>query len=152
MYMLVYTCPPVFGLYLAVVRAHVNCCQVLCCLRAQHPLCCPSWLIWVGSTMCHSLALIWWTCLHGLVRKIGPLPNEARGTQCQMWNKMPNMTCVGILKRQGSSRVALNIHLFSQREEELLSLFQRRQKIECFSVFIFKLQGVRKNETTVRGA
>lgn len=82
MYMLVYTCPPFWALYLAVVWAHVNCCQVLRCLRAQHPLCCSSWLIWVGSTACHSLALACWTCPHGLVRKISPLPAEIRKTQC----------------------------------------------------------------------
>lgn len=35
MYTVVYTCPP--SLYSTKVWAHVNCCQVLCCLRATTP-------------------------------------------------------------------------------------------------------------------
>lgn len=123
------------------VRAHVNCCQVLHCLRAQHPLCCPSWLIWVGSILCHSLVLT--CCPHGLVRKVGPLPTEARKTQCQnktqcqIWHAWVASISKGL---QGW----LLTPTLLQRKEGISFLFQRRHKIEWFSVFIFKRQGVRK--------
>lgn len=82
-YTLVYTCPAALGLYLAVV----NCCQVLRRLRAQHPLRCPSWLIWGGSAVCHSLALTCWTCPCGLVRKIVTMPKYKIQSQHQPFSQ-----------------------------------------------------------------
>lgn len=136
MYTLVYTCSADLGLYLAVV----NCCQVLRCLRAQHPLGSTSWLIWGGSTVCHSLALTWWTCLHGLVRKIGPLLTEARKTpchiqyitQCQIWNAWEASISKGLR--------GCFFTLFHRGKKGYYSCF--RECTRCFSVFTFKLQGV----------
>ena len=82
-YTLVYTCPAVLGLYLAVV----NCCQVLRRLRAQHPLRCPRWLIWGGSAVCHSLALTCWTCPCGLVREIVTMPKYKIQSQNQPFSQ-----------------------------------------------------------------
>lgn len=82
-YTLVYTCPAALGLYLAVV----NCCQVLRRLRARHPLRCPSWLIWGGSAVCHSLALTCWTCPCGLVRKIVTMPKYKIQSQHQPFSQ-----------------------------------------------------------------
>lgn len=115
-YTLVYTCPAVLGLYLAVV----NCCQVLRRLRAQHPLRCPSWLIWGGSAVCHSLALTCWTCPCGLVREIVTMPKYKIQSQHQP---------------------------FSQRKRgDIYSCFSEGTRLSVFSVFIFKLQGVRKKK------
>lgn len=72
----VYTCSTVWVLY----PVMVNCCQMLCCPRARRLLCCTWWLIWGGSTMCHSPTLTCWICPHGLVRKRGSLLTEGRTT------------------------------------------------------------------------
>lgn len=138
MYILVHTCSAVFGLYLAVV----NCCQVLCCLRAQHPLCCSSWLIWGGSTVCHSLALTCWICLHGLVRKTSPLLTEVRKTWCHRQITMPDKKCAGSFYKQGSLSLFLNTHPVHRENRGYYSDF--KECMRCFTFFTFKLQGVTK--------
>lgn len=116
----------------------VNCCQVLRCLRAQHPLGSTSWLIWGGSTVCHSLAdLSTWPSWKDRPTADRSQKNTMPHT---VYNTTPNMKCVGSLYKQGSSRLFLNTHPFQRGKRGYYSCF--RECTRCFSDFTFKLQGV----------